>query len=75
MYPCYAFEFHLVLIEIDPEIGRPIFRRYLVGHDCGTVINPDIVRGSCRARTGRSSCLRLPTSSGSRPIRGLSNVR
>jgi CO/xanthine dehydrogenase Mo-binding subunit len=45
MYPCYAFEFHLVLIEIDPEIGRPIFRRYLIGHDCGTVINPDIVRG------------------------------
>jgi CO/xanthine dehydrogenase Mo-binding subunit len=45
MYPCHAFEFHLVLVEIDPEIGKPVFRRYLVGHDCGTVINPDIVRG------------------------------
>jgi 3-oxo-Delta1-steroid hydratase/dehydrogenase large subunit len=45
MYPCHAFEFHLVLIEIDPEIGKPVFRRYLIGHDCGTVINPDIVRG------------------------------
>jgi 2-furoyl-CoA dehydrogenase large subunit len=45
MYPCYSFEFHLMLVEIDPEIGKPTFRRYLVGHDCGTVINPDIVRG------------------------------
>jgi 2-furoyl-CoA dehydrogenase large subunit len=45
MYPCFAFEFHVVLVAIDPEIGKPEIRRYLVGHDCGTVINPDIVRG------------------------------
>jgi CO/xanthine dehydrogenase Mo-binding subunit len=45
MYPCFSFEFHLVLVAIDPEIGRPEIRRYLVGHDCGTVINPKIVRG------------------------------
>ena len=25
--------------------GKPEIRRYLVGHDCGTVINPKIVRG------------------------------
>ncbi len=45
MYPCYSFEFHLVLVSIDPELGHPRFHRYVVGHDCGTVINPDIVRG------------------------------
>lgn len=45
MYPCFSFEFHLVLVAIDPEIGRPEIRRYVVGHDCGTVINPKIVRG------------------------------
>jgi 2-furoyl-CoA dehydrogenase large subunit len=45
MYPCYAFEFHLVLMTIDPTLGKPQIRRYLVGHDCGTVINPKIVRG------------------------------
>jgi 2-furoyl-CoA dehydrogenase large subunit len=45
MYPCYAFEFHLVLMTIDPDLGKPEIRRYLVGHDCGTVINPKIVRG------------------------------
>ena len=45
MYPCYSFEFHLVLLALDPEIGMPDIRKYLVGHDCGTVINPKIVRG------------------------------
>jgi CO/xanthine dehydrogenase Mo-binding subunit len=45
MYPCFAFEFHLLLIAIDPELGKPEIRRYVVGHDCGTVINPKIVRG------------------------------
>jgi CO/xanthine dehydrogenase Mo-binding subunit len=45
MYPCYSFEFHLVLLAIDPDLGKPEIKRYLVGHDCGTVINPNIVRG------------------------------
>jgi 2-furoyl-CoA dehydrogenase large subunit len=45
MYPCYSFEFHLILVSIDPELGKPEIRRYVVGHDCGTVINPKIVRG------------------------------
>jgi 2-furoyl-CoA dehydrogenase large subunit len=45
MYPCFAFEFHLVLMAIDPDLGRPEIKRYFVGHDCGTVINPKIVRG------------------------------
>jgi 2-furoyl-CoA dehydrogenase large subunit len=45
MYPCFSFEFHLLLLTIDPELGKPEIRRYVVGHDCGTVINPKIVRG------------------------------
>src|SRR5439155_16005588 len=45
MYPCYSFEFHLILLTIDPELGKPEIKRYLLGHDCGTVINPKIVRG------------------------------
>lgn len=45
MYPCHSFEFHLVLIAFDPEIGKPQIRRYVIGHDCGTVINPHIVKG------------------------------
>jgi 2-furoyl-CoA dehydrogenase large subunit len=45
MYPCFAFEFHLLLMTIDPDLGKPEIKRYFVGHDCGTVINPKIVRG------------------------------
>jgi 3-oxo-Delta1-steroid hydratase/dehydrogenase large subunit len=45
MYPCYAFEFHLVLLTVDAELGTPQILRYRVGHDCGTQINPKIVRG------------------------------
>jgi 2-furoyl-CoA dehydrogenase large subunit len=45
MYPCYSFEFHLVLMAFDPVLARPEIRRYVVGHDCGTVINPQIVKG------------------------------
>jgi 2-furoyl-CoA dehydrogenase large subunit len=45
MYPCFSFEFHLILLSIDPELGRPEIVKYRIGHDCGTVINPKIVRG------------------------------
>ena len=45
MYPCYAFEAHVVLVEIDPSTGKPAIRRYVCGHDCGVMINPDIVHG------------------------------
>jgi 2-furoyl-CoA dehydrogenase large subunit len=45
MYPCVSFEFHLVLLTIDAELGTPKIIRYRVGHDCGTRINPKIVRG------------------------------
>jgi 2-furoyl-CoA dehydrogenase large subunit len=45
MYPCHSFEFHVVLIAIDPALGKPEIRRYVIGHDCGTVINPHIVKG------------------------------
>jgi 2-furoyl-CoA dehydrogenase large subunit len=45
MYPCHSFEFHVVLAAIDPDLGRTELRRYVIGHDCGTVINPHIVKG------------------------------
>ena len=45
MYPCYSFEFHLVLLSFDPVLAKPEIHRYVIGHDCGTVINPHIVKG------------------------------
>ena len=45
MYPCYSFAAHLVYAEIDRLTGTVSLADYVIGHDCGTVINPDIVRG------------------------------
>lgn len=45
MYPCYSFEVHVVLVEIDPMVGRPSITRYVCGHDCGVKINPQVVHG------------------------------
>src|SRR5579863_8192862 len=45
MYPCYAFEAHIVYAEIDRITGQVTLGPYVVGHDCGTMINPDIVHG------------------------------
>ncbi len=45
MYPCYSFETHVVYAEIDRDTGQPRLLRYVCGHDCGTMINPDVVHG------------------------------
>jgi 2-furoyl-CoA dehydrogenase large subunit len=45
IYPCYAFETHIVYVEIDPDTATPTIKRYVCGHDCGVMINPDIVHG------------------------------
>ena len=45
LYPCYAFEAHVVYVEIDRETALPAVKQYLCGHDCGVMINPDIVHG------------------------------
>ena len=45
IYPCYSFETHVVYVEIDPDTGKPSLKQYVCGHDCGVMINPDIVHG------------------------------
>ena len=45
LYPCFSFQAHVPLVEIDPETGKVKVHDYFIGHDCGTAINPDIVRG------------------------------
>jgi aerobic carbon-monoxide dehydrogenase large subunit len=41
----YASAVHVAQIEVDPETGAVRVLRYVVAHDCGTVINPIIVEG------------------------------
>lgn len=45
MYPCHSFESHVVLASVDPETGKVALHRYVVGHDCGVMISPDVVHG------------------------------
>lgn len=45
MYPCYSFSAHIPVIEIDRDTGKISFLKYYIADDCGTVINPDIVKG------------------------------
>ncbi|HEY1502905.1 MAG TPA: xanthine dehydrogenase family protein molybdopterin-binding subunit [Stellaceae bacterium] len=45
MYPCYAFEVHVVYAELDRVTGQVALGPYTIGHDCGVMINPDIVHG------------------------------
>jgi carbon-monoxide dehydrogenase large subunit len=32
-------------VEVDPETGRVRLDRFVIAHDCGTVINPTVVEG------------------------------
>lgn len=41
----YTSGAHAALVEVDPETGGTTILRYVVGHDCGNVINPMIVDG------------------------------
>jgi aerobic carbon-monoxide dehydrogenase large subunit len=41
----YASGMHAATVEVDPETGLVSILRYVIGHDCGTVINPLLVDG------------------------------
>jgi carbon-monoxide dehydrogenase large subunit len=36
---------HAGVVEVDPETGFVSFLRYAVAHDCGTMVNPNVVDG------------------------------
>jgi 2-furoyl-CoA dehydrogenase large subunit len=44
-YPSFAFSVHLPRVEVDPQTGLVQVLDYAVAHDCGTVINPQVVAG------------------------------
>lgn len=44
-FPSYAFDFHIPVVEVDAETFEIKLLRYLVVHDCGTVMNPLVVHG------------------------------
>jgi 2-furoyl-CoA dehydrogenase large subunit len=44
-FASYAFDFHIPVVEVDPETFEITFLDYTVVHDCGTPINPLVVHG------------------------------
>ncbi len=44
----FASGTHLAEVEVDIETGRVQIQRYVVGHDCGRLINPMLVDGQIR---------------------------
>ncbi|MEO8751627.1 MAG: xanthine dehydrogenase family protein molybdopterin-binding subunit [Casimicrobiaceae bacterium] len=44
-FPSYGFDVHIPVVEIDRETFTVKFLRYVVVHDCGTVINPLVIDG------------------------------
>jgi aerobic carbon-monoxide dehydrogenase large subunit len=46
-----------VIVEVDPETMMSVIKRYVVAHDCGTVINPMIVVGQIQGRARDRKCI------------------
>lgn len=44
-FASYAFDFHVPVVEVDPETFEITFLDYTVVHDCGTPLNPLVVHG------------------------------
>jgi carbon-monoxide dehydrogenase large subunit len=41
----YTSAVHVAIVDVDPDTGGVKLLRYVVSHDCGTIINPVIVEG------------------------------
>jgi carbon-monoxide dehydrogenase large subunit len=41
----FASGCHAAIVEVDVETGEVAFRKYVVQHDCGTIVNPTVVEG------------------------------
>ncbi len=41
----FPYATHIAVVEVDVDTGGIKFHRYVVVHDCGTLINPTIVEG------------------------------
>ncbi|GGD47685.1 xanthine dehydrogenase family protein molybdopterin-binding subunit [Sinisalibacter lacisalsi] len=47
----YSNATHACIVEIDPATGRLEIERYVIAEDCGTVLNPVVVRGQQQGAT------------------------
>jgi carbon-monoxide dehydrogenase large subunit len=44
-YPSFPYSAHIAVVDVDPETGVVLVKRYFAVDDCGTVISPTFVQG------------------------------
>ncbi|WP_293781792.1 xanthine dehydrogenase family protein molybdopterin-binding subunit [uncultured Aeromicrobium sp.] len=47
-YPTYSSCLHIAVADVDTETGKVTLVDYVMAHDCGTMINPELVEGQAR---------------------------
>jgi carbon-monoxide dehydrogenase large subunit len=41
----FSYSVHAMIVDVDPETGHIAIHRHVLGHDCGTQLNPALVEG------------------------------
>jgi aerobic carbon-monoxide dehydrogenase large subunit len=41
----WSYAVHAAIVEVDAKTGIPLFRRYVVVHDAGVLVNPELAEG------------------------------
>jgi aerobic carbon-monoxide dehydrogenase large subunit len=49
----WSYAAHVAIVEVDPETGHVAIDRYVIAHDCGTVVNPLLVEGQIAGGTAQ----------------------
>jgi carbon-monoxide dehydrogenase large subunit len=49
----WSYAAHAAIVEVEPETGRVAIDKYVIAHDCGTVVNPLLVEGHIAGGTAQ----------------------
>jgi len=49
----WSYAAHAAIVEVDPDTGRVTIDKYVIAHDCGTVVNPLLVEGQIAGGTAQ----------------------
>jgi len=49
----WSYAAHVAIVEVDPETGHIKIDKYVIAHDCGTVVNPLLVEGQLAGGTAQ----------------------
>lgn len=49
----WPYATHVAVVEVDPGTGRIELLKYVIAHDCGTMINPTVVEGQVQGGTAQ----------------------